>query len=132
MQRQINKPSLFLSFSFNGSCQAHSQSHSFRQTQWKLSSSLRLRLDWAEKPSVYVWCFSFLFFIFFFSRVCETYGYCSWIVAAKFDFSHSFSANQFALFTNPQISFLATFSLKMGHTVLFTHLKIILLQWFQQ
>ena len=28
--------------------------------------------------------------------------------------------------------FLATFSLKMGPTVLFTYLKIILLQWFQQ
>ena len=27
--------------------------------------------------------------------------------------------------------FLATFSLKMGHTTLFTHLKIILLQYFQ-
>ena len=28
--------------------------------------------------------------------------------------------------------FLATFSLKMGPMILFTHLKIILLQWFQQ
>ena len=36
-----------------------------------------------------------------------------------------------ALFTDPQISFLLIFSLKMGPTVLFTHLKIILLQCFQ-
>ena len=37
-----------------------------------------------------------------------------------------------ALFTDPQIPlFSAIFSLKMGPTTLFTHLKIILLQCFQ-
>ena len=36
-----------------------------------------------------------------------------------------------ALFTDPQTPFLSPFSLKMGPTVLFTHLKIILLQCFQ-
>ena len=36
-----------------------------------------------------------------------------------------------ALFTDPQTSFLAKFSLKIGLTALFTHLKIILLQYFQ-
>ena len=35
-----------------------------------------------------------------------------------------------ALFTDPQISLFSNFSLKMGLTVLFTHLKIILLQCF--
>ena len=32
---------------------------------------------------------------------------------------------------DPQISFFNNFSLKMGHTTLFTYLKIILLQYFQ-
>ena len=32
---------------------------------------------------------------------------------------------------DPKTSLLTTFSLKMGPTVLFTHLKIILLQFFQ-
>ena len=32
---------------------------------------------------------------------------------------------------DPQISFLVKFSLKIGLTALFTHLKIILLQYFQ-
>ena len=32
------------------------------------------------------------------------------------------------LFMDPQISLFINFSLKMGHTILFTHLKIILLQ----
>ena len=32
---------------------------------------------------------------------------------------------------DPQIRILANFSLKLGPTVLFTHLKIILLQYFQ-
>ena len=36
-----------------------------------------------------------------------------------------------ALFTIPQITFSATFLLKMGLIALFTHLKIILLQCFQ-
>ena len=36
------------------------------------------------------------------------------------------------LFTRPtNLTFQQLFSLKMGHTVLFTHLKIILLQYFQ-
>ena len=32
---------------------------------------------------------------------------------------------------NPQVQILTKFSLKLDHTILFTHLKIILLQYFQ-
>ena len=91
-----------------------------------LSNRLRVGLDCA---------FAFAFFLFFFfcTRlwVC---GYCScivqWTVAANLDFSIFFSQSVHivhCLWTH-KFQFLATFSLKMGPTVLFTHLKIILLQ----
>ena len=84
---------------------------------------VRLHLDWVEKPNVCVWPF----FFFFFSRVCETYGYWScivqWIVAAKFDFSHSFQPiNAYhVLFTDPQISLFSNFFIKnRSHSTIHT------------
>ena len=57
-----------------------------------------------------------VFFFFFCTRVCETYGYNSWTVAAKFDFSHSFQSinAHSALFTDPQISLFSNFFIKNG------------------
>ena len=62
-------------------------------------------------------CFSLFFFL-----------------AEKFDFSTNFQPHVGPVHCSwtHKFYFLATFSLKMGPTVLFTHLKIILLQWFQQ
>ena len=55
-------------------------------------------------------------FFFFFPRVCETYGYCSWTVAANFDFSCSFQpiSAHCALFTDPQILLFSNFFIKNG------------------
>ena len=88
---------------------------------------LRLRLETT---------FAIAFFFFFFSRVCETCGYCSctvqWTVAAKFNFSIFFSQSVHIVHYSwtHKFHFSATFSLKSGPTVLFTYLKIILLQYF--
>ena len=60
---------------------------------------------------------SFFFFFFFFSAAMVDPFFCEQCTCA--------------LFTDPQTPFLSTFSLKMGPTALFTHLKIILLQCFQ-
>ena len=69
-------------------------------------------------PFGYVFAFlSFLFFFFFFPAAC-------------FDFSTVNSASVHCS-RIPKLHFSATFSLKMSLTVLFTHLKIILLQYFQ-
>ena len=73
--------------------------------------------------------------LFFFFGTClgnnfHYYGYCLWTAATQFDFS----AHQWVLCTIHGIHkphFLTTFSLKMGLTILFTHLKIILLLYFQ-
>ena len=87
------------------------------------------------KPSASASAF-FLFFFFFFSHIFETYGYClctvQWTVTANFDLSNFFSQSVhivYCLWTH-KFHFSATFSLKMSLTVLFTHLKIILLQYF--
>ena len=92
-------------------------------------------------PIVYVWihvcvlnphlrfAFLFFFFSFFFSRVLEKRGYCSctvhWTVTVNVDFSVVDSALVYCSWTH-KFHFSATFSLKMGLTALFTHLKIIL------
>ena len=98
-------------------------------------STFRMRLDWDENFCVCVLCF----FIFFFSRVFERFeccGYCSctvqWTVAANFDFSNFFDQSQHIVYYSQthKFHFSATFSLKMGPTILFTHLKIISLQCF--
>ena len=90
-------------------------------SSWILCASLDTRL-----------CFAFLFF--FFTRFGKTrllFMYCSmnsnrkcWLFCSKQCIMYCSGTHKF--------HFLATFSLKMGPTVLFTHLKIILLQWFQQ
>ena len=71
-----------------------------------------------------------LFFGTRFKSKSHCYGYCSWTVAVIFDFS----AHQWVpctVYGTHKSHFSATFSLKMDSTVLFTHLKIILLQYFQ-
>ena len=58
--------------------------------------------------------------------------HCAWTVATKFDFSYLFQSisAHHALFMDPQISFFSNFFIKNGSQVLFTYLKIILLQYF--
>ena len=92
-------------------------------------NKLRLSLD-------YVFGVRRLRFSFFFCTCLWDCSYCSctvqWTVAAKFDFSIFFSQSVhigYCSWTH-KFHFSATFSLKMGPTVLFTHLKIILLQYF--
>ena len=92
---------------------------------------LRLHLDWAEKPSVYVCHF------FFFARACKTCCYCSCTVHEQQSQSLTFLTFFFSQSVHGvhylwihKFHFSATFSLKMSPTVLFTHLKIILLQYF--
>ena len=77
-------------------------------------SSIRLDMDETSSVCVYI---SFLFF-FFFSEMCF----------------FGFMSHQWVLCTvhgTHKPLFSATFSLKMGPTALFTHLKIILRQCFQ-
>ena len=73
---------------------------------------------------------SFFFFFFFFTRFAKR-GYCSMNSNRK---SWLFGFKQYIMYCSwtHKFHFLSIFSLKMGPTVLFTHLKIILLQWFQQ
>ena len=75
--------------------------------------------------------FPFFFSFFFFSRVFShlrlLFMYGTWTVAATFD---QFSVNSTYVYCSRthKFYFLSIFSLKMGPTALFTHLKIILLQ----
>ena len=84
-------------------------------------------------PPTFAFCVFFFFFFFFhaFWQNAVTVHYCSmnsnrkcWLFCRKQCIMYCSWTHKFY--------FLATFSLKMGPTVLFTHLKIILLQWFQQ
>ena len=98
-----------------------------------------LMLVWIQCLLRCVFSVAFSFFFFFFWHAIKKivrllFMHCSWTVAALFDFSTIFSTS-----VGPMNSawiqkshFLAIFSLKMGLTILFTHLKIILLQCFQQ
>ena len=78
----------------------------------------------------------YVFLFFFFSRVCETCGYCLCTVYEQqlqsLTFLSFFSQSMHTMHCLwiYKFHFLVTFSLKMGPTVLFTHLKIILLQYF--
>ena len=76
--------------------------------------------------------FFFFFFFFFtpFPQQAALFMYGTWTVAATFDRSSVNSASVHYSRTH-KFHFLSNFSLKMGLTVLFTHLKIILLQYFQ-
>ena len=91
-------------------------------------SLLRRRLDLLEVASASAFSFCFCFF-FFFTHFGEC-GYCQWTVAVNVDFSTMNNASVHCSRTY-KFHFSAIFSLKMGLTVLFTHLKIILLQCFQ-
>ena len=86
-------------------------------------------MDWAFAASAFV-IFTFRFFFFFFSRVLEYCGYClinsnskCWLFAVNSVYIYCSRTHKFY--------FLSIFSLKMGPTLLFTYLKIILLQCFQ-
>ena len=73
----------------------------------------------------------FIFWVFTRFRECDYYSCTvSWTIVAKVDFSTMNSALVYCLRTH-KFHFSTTFSLKMSPTVLFTHLKIILLQCFQ-
>ena len=97
------------------------------------TSSFRLSLD----PRCILLHLSFLrfpkFFFFFaclFPNKWLLFMYCTWTVTATFDQSSVNSASVHCSQTH-KFHFLSIFSLKMGLTALFTHLKIILLQCFQ-
>ena len=82
-------------------------------------------------------CFAFsAFFFFFFPHVSSQFFIVHSLLRLLFINSSRniwlFSVNsaRCTLFTDPQILFFSHFLLKMGHTVLFTHLKFILLQYF--
>ena len=76
-------------------------------------------------------CVLFFFFFFCFHAFLEECGYCSMNSSRK---CWLFSVNSASVHCSRthKFHFLSIFSLKMGPTALFTHLKIILLQWFQQ
>ena len=94
--------------------------------------------SFARKHTLWVWIHLFCIYVcvllFFFGtrfRSCmHCYDYCSWIVATTFDYSPMNSALVHCSQTH-KLYFSVTFSLKMGHTALFTNLKIILLQCCQ-
>ena len=92
---------------------------------------LRVGLDCAFGVCV------FPFFFFFFCTRLWDCGYCSWTiqwtVAAKFDFSIFFSQSVHIVHCSwtHKFHFSATFSLKIGLTVLFTHLKLFCYSIFQ-
>ena len=101
-------------------------------------------VNWWYKVLVLVWialklrcvyecCVFFFFFFFFFCfhAFLEECGYCSMNSSRKCWLFSMNSASVHCLRTH-KFHFLSIFSLKMGPTALFTHLKIILLQWFQQ
>ena len=73
----------------------------------------------------------FFFFSFFFAYICETCSYCLYTVQSWIFFSlFNPSVHTVHCLWTHKFYFSATFLLKMSLTVLFTHLKIILLQCF--
>ena len=101
----------------------------------KIVGNLNLVLVWIalKLRCVYECCVLFFFFFFFFCfhAFLEECGYCSMNSSCK---CWLFSVNSVSVHCSwtHKFHFLSIFSLKMGPTALFTHLKIILLQWFQQ
>ena len=91
------------------------ESHNFRYSMpvW-IGLLLRLRL---------IFTFRSFFFFFFFHVFWRNSSHKGWIFCSKQWSMHYSRTHKF--------HFSAIFSLKMGPTVLFTHLKIILLQYFQ-
>ena len=74
--------------------------------------------------------FFFFFFLHTFQGTSATEEYCSVLFGRVFLTFLSISGPVHCLWTH-KFHFLSIFSLKMSPTVLFTHLKIILLQCFQ-
>ena len=74
-------------------------------------------LQWNPRLRFFSTFSSSFFFFFFFRPAIVDFVNCEQCICV--------------LFTVPQITFLTTFLLKMGPTTLFTHLKIISLQYFQ-
>ena len=92
--------------------------------------------DWIEIIAFVFWSSVFSFFFFFFGFhafqgvMRLRFMHYSWTVATFVDFSTVNSAPVHCSRIY-KFHFSATFSLKIGPTALFTHLKIILLQCFQ-
>ena len=93
---------------------------------------LRLRLGPAG-VSVFAFFLFFFFFHAFWDKI-YCYGYCSCTVHEQLSQSLTcqtiFSQSVHTVHCSRTHKFHSTFSLKMGLTVLFTHLKVILLQYF--
>ena len=95
--------------------------------------ALCVRLDSADSTSAFS-SFAFsLFFFFFIARVMGDKGYYSCIVHEQYQKFWLFSHFQHISGSHGthKLHFSANFSLKMGPMILFTHLKIISLQYFQ-
>ena len=90
---------------------------------------------------IYIYIYIFFFFVFFEERdikVMQNYIFSTcldlhlhFFLRSVFQQNLYFSSRSRALVTVLQTSFSAKLSLKMGSTILFIHLKIILLQYFQ-
>ena len=91
---------------------------------------LSVCLDW--RLLYFSFCV-FLFVFFFFSRVFSSLVATVYVryMNSSHNFWPVFHISVYYLQTH-KFHFLSIFSLKMGLTVLFTRLKIILIQWFQQ
>ena len=97
----------------------------------------RCGLDWTYLTStsyVYVLTLFFFFFPCCCARFLGDNSYCSWTVAIVYWLFNPLLSILWIPWTvheTHKLHFSVTFSLKMGPTTLFTHLKIILLQYFQ-
>ena len=91
---------------------------------------------WVQRLRLRFFVFLFFFFFHTFWDKFYCYGYCSCTIHEQEPQSltcqtiFSPSVHTVHCLRIHKFHFSATFSLKMGHTVLFTHLKIILLQRF--
>ena len=99
-----------------------------------IQTALGARLDTRLRFDPSAFCvFYFILFFFFFTRFGKTrllFMYCSINSNRKYWLFCRKQCIMYCSWTH-KFHFLTTFSLKMGPTVLFTHLKIILLHWFQ-
>ena len=100
----------------------------FIQKWTKFILWLRLSLDCAFG----IWCLHFFFFFHVFVRLQLLFMYCSMNSNCKVLLFYFFSQLVHIVHYSwtHKFHFSATFSLKIGPTILFTHLKIILLQYF--
>ena len=113
---------------------SHLQTHFFnqkikRKKEKKKKTNEYVGIHFVVSHQRFTLFFSFLFFSFL-ACVSEVCGYCSWIVPANVDYSIVNSASLNCLQIH-KYHFLTISSLKMDPTVLFKHLKVILLKCFQ-